>query len=85
MSSSQPYESAVEKAIREAQERGQFDNLSTSGKPLPGLDGPDDELWWVRNYVRREGLSGEEFLPEALHLRRQKSTTGEPVHCPAAA
>ena len=85
MSSSLPYESAVEKAIREAQERGQFDNLSTSGKPLPGLDGPDDELWWVRNYVRREGLSGEEFLPEALHLRRQKSTTGEPVRCPAAA
>jgi hypothetical protein len=71
MGPSQPYESAVEKAIREAQERGQFDNLSTSGKPLPGLDGPDDELWWVRNYVRREGLSGEEFLPESLLLRRQ--------------
>jgi hypothetical protein len=35
------------------------------------LDGPDDELWWVRNYVRREGLSGEDFLPEALLLRRQ--------------
>lgn len=71
MSSSQPYESAVERAIREAQERGQFDNLPHSGKPLPGLDGPDDELWWVRSYVRREGLSGEDFLPESLLLRRQ--------------
>jgi hypothetical protein len=71
MSPSPPYESAVEKAIREAQERGEFDNLPHNGKPLPGLDGPDDELWWVRNYVRREGLSGEEFLPEPLLLRRQ--------------
>ena len=79
MSSSQPYESAVEKAIREAQERGQFDNLSTSGKPLPGLDGPDDELWWVRNYVRREGLSGEEFLPEPLLLRRQSERIDDTV------
>ena len=69
MSQADHYESAVEKAIREAQERGQFDNLPHSGKPLPGLDGPDDELWWVRNYVRREGLSGEEFLPESLLLR----------------
>jgi len=73
------YESAVEKAIREAQERGQFDNLPTSGKPLPGLDGPDDELWWVRNYVRREGLSGEEFLPESLLLRRQRERIDDAV------
>ena len=73
------YESAVEKAIREAQERGQFDNLPTSGKPLPGLDGPDDDLWWVRNYVRREGLSGEEFLPESLLLRRQSERIDDTV------
>jgi hypothetical protein len=76
---SQPYESAVEKAIREAQERGYFDNLPNSGKPLPGLDGPDDELWWVRNYVRREGLSGDEFLPESLLLRRQRERIDDAV------
>jgi Domain of unknown function (DUF1992) len=79
VSPSHHYESAVEKAIREAQERGQFDNLPTSGKPLPGLDGPDDELWWVRNYVRREGLSGEEFLPESLLLRRQRERIDDAV------
>jgi hypothetical protein len=73
------YESAVEKAIREAQERGQFDNLPGKGKPLPGLDGPDDELWWVRKYVRREGLSGEEFLPETLLLRRQSERIDDAV------
>jgi DnaJ-like protein len=79
VSPSRPYESAVEKAIREAQERGLFDNLPNSGKPLPGLDGPDDELWWVRNYVRREGLSGEEFLPESLLLRRQRERIDDAV------
>lgn len=75
----QRHESVVEKAIREAQERGRFDNLPTSGQPLPGLDGPDDELWWVREYVRREGLSGEEFLPESLLLRRQRERIDETV------
>jgi Domain of unknown function (DUF1992) len=79
VSPSQPYESVVEKAIREAQERGYFDNLPNSGKPLPGLDGPDDELWWVRNYVRREGLSGDEFLPESLLLRRQRERIDDAV------
>jgi hypothetical protein len=73
------YESAVEKAIREAQERGAFDNLPGHGKPLPGLDGPDDELWWVRGYVRREGLSGEEFLPEPLLLRKQRERIDDTV------
>jgi hypothetical protein len=65
------YESAVEKAIRLAQERGDFDNLPGKGKPLAGLDGPDDDLWWVRDYLRREGLSAEDLLPESLQLRRQ--------------
>lgn len=73
------YESAVDKAIREAQERGDFDNLPGQGKPLPGLDGPDDELWWVRNYIRREGLTGEELLPESLLLRRQRERIDDAV------
>ncbi|HEY0573762.1 MAG TPA: DUF1992 domain-containing protein [Pseudonocardia sp.] len=73
------YESAVDRAIREAQERGEFDNLPGKGKPLPGLDGPDDELWWVRDYIRREGLSTEELLPESLQLRKQIERVDEAV------
>jgi DnaJ homologue, subfamily C, member 28, conserved domain len=63
------YESAVDKAIREAQERGEFDNLPGAGKPIPHLD--DDELWWVKNKLRAEGLSTEALLPPALQLRRE--------------
>lgn len=56
----------VDNAIREAQERGEFDNLPGKGKPLHGIDGPPDELWWIKQYLAREKLS---YLPPALALR----------------
>lgn len=65
------HESLVERQIRLAQERGDFDDLPGRGKPLPGLDGPDDENWWVKAYLRREGLSTEPLLPTPLQLRRE--------------
>jgi len=61
------FETWVERQIREAQERGEFDNLPGAGKPIPGLDA-DDELWWVRQYLRRENLS---CLPPTLALRKE--------------
>jgi hypothetical protein len=75
----EPYETAIDKAIREAHEQGKFDNLPGHGRPLPGLDEPDDELWWVRDWFRREGISGAEFLPESLLLRRQCEHVDEAV------
>jgi hypothetical protein len=72
------YESAVERAIREAQERGEFDDLPGKGKPLPGLN-DDDELWWVRGYLRREGVTGDDLLPEGLQLRKQLDRLDETV------
>jgi hypothetical protein len=65
------HETVVERQIRLAQERGDFDDLPGRGKPLPGLDGPDDEHWWVKGYLRREGLSTEPLLPTPLQLRRE--------------
>jgi hypothetical protein len=65
------FESLVERQIRLAQERGEFDDLPGKGKPLPGLDGPDDENWWLKGYLRREGLSTEPLLPTPLQLRRE--------------
>ncbi|MEQ8784979.1 MAG: DUF1992 domain-containing protein [Pirellulaceae bacterium] len=60
------WESFAEQQIREAQETGQFENLPGFGKPLPLLDEPYDELWWVRRTSRRENLS---LLPPALQIR----------------
>jgi hypothetical protein len=62
------FETFVERQIREAQERGAFDNLPGAGKPIPGIDGPDDELWWVRQLMRRENLS---YLPPTLALHKE--------------
>jgi Domain of unknown function (DUF1992) len=58
----------VERQIREAAERGAFDNLPGAGKPIADLDKPHDELWWVKDKLRRENLS---YLPPTIALRRQ--------------
>ena len=63
-----PFETWIDRQIREAMERGEFDDLPGAGKPLPGLDEPYDELWWVKRKLRSEGLS---YLPPALALRRE--------------
>ncbi|MFC9789042.1 DUF1992 domain-containing protein [Rhodococcus sp. NPDC127528] len=65
-----PFESWIERQIRLAQERGEFDDLPGAGKPIPHL-GDDDELWWVKNKLRAEGLSTEALLPPSLQLRRE--------------
>jgi hypothetical protein len=62
------WESAVEKQIREAMARGDFDNLPGKGKPLPGLDGRRDDDWWIKEKLQREKLS---YLPPALALRKE--------------
>jgi hypothetical protein len=48
------FEPAVERAIRQAAERGEFDDLPGAGKPLPGAGSRDDALWWVRGWMERQ-------------------------------
>jgi hypothetical protein len=67
-----PWESWVEQQIREARERGEFDDLPGHGKPLPDLDRPRDEMWWVRKKIRRENVS---YSPPAISLRRELDET----------
>ena len=62
------YESWVERQIREAQERGAFDNPPGAGKPIPGLN-REDPNWWVKGLLEREQLRPP--LPPALALRRE--------------
>jgi hypothetical protein len=64
-----PYESWVDRQIREAIERGEFDNLPGQGEPIKGLNGRDDESWWVKTYLEREQLPLP--LPAALALRKE--------------
>jgi Domain of unknown function (DUF1992) len=63
------YESRIDRQIREAQERGDFDNLPGAGKPLPDRGELYDEEWWLKDLVRREKLSG--LAPTSLRLRKE--------------
>jgi DnaJ-like protein len=60
------WDSYAEELIRTAQEEGLFDNLPGFGQPIPGIDEPHDELWWVREKLKREKLNA---LPPALAIR----------------
>src|SRR5256885_8302479 len=73
------FESWVDQQIREATERGEFDNLPGAGKPIPGQGEPHDEMWWVKGLVRREGLAAEGMLPTSLRLRKDVEDLPETV------
>ena len=64
------YESSIDRQLREAAERGEFDNLAGSGKPLPGHGREYDEDWWVKDWLEREGATAG-VIPPTLALRRE--------------
>ncbi len=61
--------SPIDKQIREAQERGEFDNLPGAGKPLPDNGEAYDEEWWLKKLVHREQLGG--LAPTSLKIKRE--------------
>jgi len=65
-------DSLVERRIREAQERGELDNLPGAGKPIPDLDSPEDELAWVKRWMKREGIDLGKELSELTPEQRTK-------------
>lgn len=73
------FESWVDRQIREAADRGAFDNLPGAGKPLPGLRKPRDEMWWIRQKLDQEGLSADTLLPEPIRLRKEIDRLPETV------
>ncbi|MFF8446094.1 DUF1992 domain-containing protein [Streptomyces leeuwenhoekii] len=63
------FESWIDKQIRDAEARGEFDRLPGAGRPLPAdVDAAYDELWWVKRKLAREGVS---VLPPTLALRKE--------------
>lgn len=62
--------SVVERRIREAMERGEFDDLPGAGKPLPCAGEPYDEMWWVRAWLKRNDV-------DPVRLRRIRDPDGD--------
>lgn len=66
------FETWIDRQVREAEERGLFQDLPGQGKPLNiRPDGGDYGQAWLRDYARREGVPAEEMLPAPLRLRRE--------------
>ena len=57
----------VDLQVRQAMERGEFDDLPGAGKPIEGLGETHDPDWWVKRLVERERIT---VLPPALQLRK---------------
>ena len=65
------FPSWIDQQIIEAEQRGVFDNLPGTGKPIPATEQTDYTQAWLRDYLRREGVSTEELLPTPLKLRKE--------------
>jgi len=63
------YETAIDRQLREATERGEFQNLKGSGKPLSDHGREYDDDWWVKDWLEREGATAG-VIPPTLSLRR---------------
>jgi Domain of unknown function (DUF1992) len=63
------YESRIDRQIREAQERGEFDNLPGAGEPIPDRGELHDENWWLKQWIQRENITG--LVPHTLKIRKE--------------
>jgi hypothetical protein len=64
------WEDFTERRIRQAQADGSFDNLPGFGQPIPGIDDPPEENWWLKQKLRDEQLSA---LPPILQARLDRA------------
>ncbi|WP_110205487.1 DUF1992 domain-containing protein [Nocardioides daejeonensis] len=61
----------VDLQVRQAIERGDFDDLPGTGRPIADIDvdRPHDPDWWLKKLIAREQITG--VLPPALALRKE--------------
>ncbi|MGH3878906.1 MAG: DUF1992 domain-containing protein [Actinophytocola sp.] len=64
-----PFGDWVDRQIRAAEERGEFDDLPGRGKPLPRRTG--DVMEWVAEKLRAENTDTKALLPPSLVLRKE--------------
>ncbi len=70
------WESLTERRIREAMAEGAFESLSGFGQPIPGIDEPPDENWWIKEKLKREEITA---LPPILQARLEVEKTRERI------
>jgi Domain of unknown function (DUF1992) len=73
------FTSWIDQQISEAEQRGAFDDLPGAGKPIPNRGEADDGQAWLRDYLRREGVSTDVVLPTPLRLRKEAEVLAQTV------
>jgi hypothetical protein len=58
----------VDLQVRQAMDRGDFDDLPGAGKPIPDLGESHDPDWWIKKLVERENVA---LLPPSVALRKE--------------
>ena len=58
----------VDLQVRQAMDRGDFDDLPGAGKPIADLGETHDPDWWLKKLVEREHLA---VLPPSVSLRKE--------------
>ncbi len=58
----------VDLQVRQAMERGDFDDLPGAGKPIADLGEQHDPDWWIKKLVEREKIA---VLPPSVQLRKE--------------
>lgn len=71
------FETWVDRQIAQAQERGDFAQLSGAGRPLQDLDREQTAYDWALAKARREGVDTGAMLPAGLRLRRERDDLPE--------
>ncbi len=66
---SMSWQGFAEHRIREASEQGAFDNLPGQGQPLPGIEKPLHDDWWIQQKMKEEQIS---LVPPILMARKKK-------------
>jgi hypothetical protein len=63
------WRSWIEHQIEQGREGGAFDDLEGHGQPIPDLDRPHDDLWWLKAKLQREEIV---VTPPSLAIRIER-------------
>jgi len=77
------YESSIDRQLREAAERGEFDNLPGAGRPLPGHGKEYEDDWWVKDWLQREGANAAVIPPTLGRHAAQRVERRHGPRCPS--
>jgi hypothetical protein len=66
------FETWVDHQIAQARDRGAFDGLEGTGRPLPRRSAEQSSYEWALEWARRQQADPRDMLPPGMALRRER-------------